>query len=275
MQPFFPGTIETRRRLMGVAIWWVITGLPIAASAHDVWLTVLDQPTGTRRAVINHGHPGDRKIPDPDKLFELDVLAGNDRIESLLGHVETGSVGDIAVLISDPLPPVPDGGMWLTAQYDNGYWVKTRHGYRNTSKRQVPDAEESLWSIKYAKAFLDQGPAESDLYRTPVGQRLELIPLTHPSTLRAGESLSLLVQFNGQPLPGASVEYGDGLTPVKEEAIPQYETDQAGIASVIIQKPGPQLLVVDHKTASANPDLAQYELHNATLSFYVHPPQSN
>src|SRR2546428_6914619 len=38
----------------------------------------------------------------------------------------------------------------LVARYDHGYWVKTSAGLRNTSRRQVPDAEASRLVIKFA-----------------------------------------------------------------------------------------------------------------------------
>lgn len=241
--------------------------LPI--DAHDVWITVLDEPTGTRRAVINHGHPGDRKVPDPDKLFELEVLTPPHASTSLLDKVQSLHLEEIPVLLTEPLPPVPASGLWLTAQYDNGYWVKSRHGHRNTSKRQIPDAEESLSSMKYAKAFLFGSQTDADFYHMVVGHRLEIIPLQNPSSLVAGQSISVLVQFEGKPLPDASVENGDGLTPVEEAAIPRYQTNRFGIAQLLIRNDGPQLFVVDHRIPSVHPDLVSTELYNATLSFEV------
>ena len=34
-----------------------------SASAHDVWMTVEQSPMGQMRALVHHGHPGDRKTP--------------------------------------------------------------------------------------------------------------------------------------------------------------------------------------------------------------------
>ena len=76
------------------------------------------------------------------------------------------------------------------------------------------------------------------------------------------------VLFRGQPLAGAEVERGDGLTPVKEDELPRFKTDADGVATIPLPKAGPVLLAIDHRVApSETPDLAAVDLYNATLWF--------
>jgi uncharacterized GH25 family protein len=80
--------------------------------------------------------------------------------------------------------------------------------------------------------------------------------------------LRVRVLFRGQPLAGAEVERGDGLTPVKEDELPRFKTDADGVATIPLPKAGPVLLAIDHRVApSDTPDLAAADLYNATLSF--------
>lgn len=245
------------------------------AEAHDVWITTVQDTATTFQAIVHHGHPGDRKTPDPDKLFEFDVFGGAQSQLSLIPGITRAVDNNIPVLMTEPRP-VEDTTrlLLLAARYDNGYWIKTAHGHRNTSKLQVSSATESLSSMKYAKALLQVKPGTSDLHGTIVGHRLELVPLSNPFTVKPGEPLSVQVYFDGKPLSGAFVEVGDGVTPMEESDIPRYKTDEQGIAIIPIRKTGSHLLVVDHFVPPAQPELAARDLYNTTLSFVLASPPS-
>lgn len=265
-----------RPGILACKVVWTFVSVLIAVSSvrvHDVWITVEQDPTGSLRAMVYHGHPGDRKIPDRDKLFEFNVLAEGQLRHSPLSGINSASRDGIPVLITWPLA-IESGVVLLAARYDNGYWVKTPTGHRNTSKRQMLSAEESLYSMKFAKALFQVGIAASEAYRTVVGHQLELVPLNNPFTIKPGDSLKVRVYFEGKPLSAVGVEAGDGVTPMAEKDIPRYKTDEQGIAVVPITKGGPQLLVVDYLQPSAHPDLATNDLFNATLSFALPPAAS-
>ena len=250
----------------------IVVGLLIAVSthAHDVWITIAPEQEGTIRALVHHGHPGDRKTPDPDKLFEFIMRENQEPVHSLLPGITRAQQGGLPVLITDPVPLPEEGGLViLAARYDNGYWVKTPLGLRNTSKRQVPGAEESLYSMKFAKALLQLGSETTDVYQRKIGHRLELVPLSNPCASQPGDDLKVQVYFDGKPLPDSEVESGDGITPMEEKDIPRYRTDHQGIAVIPITRKGPHLFVVDHRESSIHLDLAGRELYNATLSFVL------
>jgi len=78
------------------------------------------------------------------------------------------------------------------------------------------------------------------------------------------------VLFRGNPLSNAAVERTDGITPLKEEDIPRFITDEHGAATIPIAATGPHVLAVDYKVApSKTPDLAEADLYNATYSFTI------
>ncbi|MBI3516888.1 MAG: DUF4198 domain-containing protein [Proteobacteria bacterium] len=243
-------------RLLAAALLFTTLGLP-QARAHDLWLTV----AGDGRIVVNYGHPDDRLPPDPARLLELGPVDG----ASLRPGIARTIVDGIPVLTS-ALPA--DARGLLVARYDNGYWVRTPEGSRNTSKRMAPTATTSRWSVKFAKAVVSAGASGFD---RPVGHDLEIVPLADPLAVRAGETLPVRVLFGGKPLAGAQVERGDGVTPVPEKEIPRYRTSADGVAEVLIVRPGQQLLVIDHIVPGAHPALATEDMFNATLSFVVRP----
>lgn len=231
------------------------------ASAHDLWLT-LSGDAAKRRVVINYGHPDDRPPPVADKIIDL-VMIRPEGSTSLLDKLSMVKSRGIYVIETRPFDD--NGHALLAARYDNGFWSKTTgDSFRNGTRRLIPDAKESIWSAKFAKALT--GPAAP--WQTVLGHDLELVPLSDPAAMKPGQNLRLRVLFRGKPLSGAEIERGDGLTPVPEKDIPRFPTDAEGIATVPILKAGPHLLVVDHRvTPSASPDQANADLFNATFWF--------
>jgi nickel transport protein len=252
--------IGIRHGMLAVAIVVATAG---TAWAHDVWLTLAGD-AGSRRVVVNYGHPGDRPPTMPDKVLEL-VAIGSDRTTSLLPGIAPVQEDGIPVVVSQPF--ADNGPLLLAARYDNGFWIKRSDGlYRNATRRLAPDAMESLWSSKFAKAL--SGPDAP--WQEVLGHDLEIVPLSDPDKVTTGQALRLKVLFQGKPLPRAEVERGDGVTAVPESDIPRFVTDAEGIASIPIVKSGPHLLVIDHRvTPSATPDQANTDLFAATLWFSI------
>lgn len=258
----------------GAGAWCSVLGsvlLAGIAQGHDIWMTPESGSEGVQ-FVIHHGHPGDRKPPDPDKLVELRVIEPDGRDVKVPPAAAPGMLDGFPVLLPAPIQTKGRTGTWLfAARYDNGYWVKTESGHRNTSKLEVPGASESLHSMKFAKALVSVEKPTSMAHARVLGHRLELVPLDDPFSLKPGDKLRVLVLFAGKPLAHASVEIGDGVTPMKEADIPRYQTNDEGVAEVPIRKSGLQLVVVDHTVPFPHPDLADRELLAATLSFVLLP----
>jgi nickel transport protein len=233
------------------------------ASAHDIWITTAG-PADARRAVINYGHPYDRPPTVADKIIDIFAISADGQ-RPLIKGLATTREGQWFVVETQPFRD--DGRTLLVVRYDNGYWIKTADGYRNATKREVPDALDSLWSMKFGKAFTGPGAPWDKV----LGHELEIVPLSDPLMVGPGGTLRLRVLFHGKPLHDGKVERGDGLTAVAENEIPRFATDADGIAAIPIVKTGPMQLVIDHAVApSATPDLATKDMFNATL-WYVIP----
>ena len=159
------------------------------------------------------------------------------------------------------------GHSLVAVNYENGFWAKTPSGgYRNATRRSMPDAVNSIWSVKFAKAVTGPGAP----WGTVTGAQLEIVPLADPTALMPGQSLRARVLFRGSPLSNAAVERSDGITPVKEEDLPRFMTDEDGAATIPIAGTGPHVLAVDYRVApSKTPDLAEADLYAATFSFTI------
>ena len=232
------------------------------AQAHDIWITI-DKVGDQCSAIVNYGHPQDRPPALADKIVDFALMDGEKRA-SLMDGLTQAQTGAAITVASKPFDC---GHALLALHYENGFWVKTRSGsYRNATKRSVPGALDSLWSVKFAKAVTGSGAP----WQTVNGYPLEIVPLADPASKKTGDSLPVRVLFQGVPLANIAVERTNGITPIKEEDIPQFTTDQDGISLVPIANPGPQLLAVDYKVSpSKTPTLADADLYNATFSFVV------
>ena len=268
MKGYMPLSVLLRVRVVQAVLGGA--GLAGVGQAHDVWITFLPGLNDSLRAVINHGHPGDRKTPDPDKLFELRVVGPDGREQQMRPEGMPQMLEGIPVLVTPLFDTKGATGTWLVAaRYDNGYWVKTDYGHRNTSKLEFPNASESLHSMKFAKALLANGTSTPSMATRVIGHRLELVPLDDPFSVQMAGKLRVRVLFEGKPLTGVGVEIGDGVTPKKEEEIPRYPTNAEGIAVLPIGRAGLQVIAVDYKMVSHYSDLADKEMLAATLSFDI------
>ena len=240
-----------------------VYAIPQMAAAHDVWLTIGRAEDGCH-AIVNYGHPNDRPPALADKIVDFAALTGKERVDLMGGltHKQTP-----AAIIVESRGFNDCGHSLIAVSYDNGYWVKAPSGsYRNATLRSVPDAQDSLWSVKFAKAIGGQGAP----WETVLGTALEIVPQSDPAAAKPGDSLRVRVLFQGKPLASIAVERTDGVTPVKEEDIPRFMTDSDGVASVPIVGTGLHLLAIDYKVSpSGTPSHAKMDLYNTTLTFTV------
>jgi uncharacterized GH25 family protein len=239
------------------ALLAALLALTAPAAAHDLWL----DPTGSGVQVL-YGHPHEPELPSAGKLM------------SLSAYEPAGAVALKARLEAGPAPTLSAahrGDALFAAAYDNGYWVRLPDGsYRNASKRMLPQADKSLWSVKFAKAV--SGPAAP--WGTVVGQTLEIVPLEAPSS--ASGQIRVRVLFEGRPLDGASVVATDGVSFKSEADQARATTDGSGVAVVPLRRAGPQVLGVSHRvTPSQTPALADADSYGATLAFTVIDPKTN
>jgi nickel transport protein len=225
----------------GSAIWAVaLAALAFSGSsrAHDAWIDV----SGPRYEVI-YGHGGKIEPYAAAKAMQLVALDKEGRL--IAAAVETSAAGVSLVPTS--------AASLLLVDFDNGYWTKTASGWKNVPRTAARDATESSHSLKFGKTVLAWGPVASK----PVGQRLEIVPLSAQPP-RAGQRLLVQVLYEGQPLAGASIGSGG-------HDHHASTTDGAGKASVVVRK-GRQMIVASHSRALDRPE-AERESLAANLVF--------
>ena len=63
-------------------------------------------------------------------------------------------------------------------------------------------------TTKYAKTVVEVGRGGPRAFERTAGHPLEFVPVTDPSTLRAGDTLAVRLIFRGRPLAGAHLHAG-------------------------------------------------------------------
>jgi uncharacterized GH25 family protein len=237
----------------------------IAARADDLWITT-EAIDGSMVAVVNYGHPNERETPDPHRLVELTAFGASEL--SLSEQVSRAERDSIGVLVTTPVP-IPAEPVLIGARYDNGVWSRVGDKWFNADRRMIPAASESDWSTKFAKALSSATSRKGEAFRRILGHPLELVPQTDPLVLKPGDTLSVLVLFNGKPLVGGMVENSDGQTFLPESAIPRYKSGPDGVAQVPITRKGLQLLAIDYTVKEERASHAPASLYNATFAFVL------
>ncbi len=211
---------------------------PSVAHAHDIVLVPKDNGL-----TVRYGHPKDWQPIDREKLIELQVLAPEGPGVDRLGAVKRAGLDlQMAGGISRP--------SLVSARYDNGFWIEGAPGadgkpvWRNTGPFMTPTAKSVTLSVKFAKA-LSGTAADPATYGRTVGHLLELVPQKNPLAVKAGETLPVLVLFDGKPLADAGIENSDLVRKLDEDKIPRYKTDGNGIAQVPLRAKGINTLAVD------------------------------
>ncbi|WP_424191610.1 DUF4198 domain-containing protein [Ampullimonas aquatilis] len=216
-----------------------------SACAHDAWV----EARGDSYVVV-YGHADKLESFSADKIKRLTALS-NKGINLPVTIKPNSSNGD-AVQFNIAGKP----GLAMVF-FDNGYWSKTTEGYKNQPKSEVPDTISASHSVKYGKTVFEWGAAVTQVQ----GQQLEIVPLSVTKP-QAGKRLSLKVLWDGKPLSGGKVEYGEY---TKEKTI---ETDINGTAEIPVTS-GRQVISASHKYPLVNDSAADTYSASANLIFVV------
>ncbi len=186
--------------LLAAAVAFITATAMPAAQAHDI---VLDpQRDGI---AVRYGHAQDWQQVQDGKLVDLLLLRGNAAPQDQRASLRPRRI--------DLLLPTPGGRepLLLAARYDNGLWARlpaaagAKPVARNTTRVLLPEASTVTNNLKFAKAWVGTAD-DAAVYQRSVGHLLELVPQRNPASLKAGETLDVLVLFKGQPAANVEVE---------------------------------------------------------------------
>ncbi len=213
---------------------------PALASAHDLWL----ERDGDG-LLLRFGHRGGELLAiDRAKVTAARCLGG-------------GATRDLLPAATFAPREVRLAGRCgaASATFDGGYYALTPDGEVNRPRSQVPDAVKAWASRQYAKWVDPAAPGAS----TPLGDELELVPVTDLSKAHEGDKVTVRLLLRGQPAAGAVVAI---------DHRPLGETDSAGQARLRLRTSGVETITATLRQKVATPE-ADAVVLEASLSFEV------
>ncbi|MDG4718259.1 DUF4198 domain-containing protein [Thalassospira aquimaris] len=165
----------------------------------------------------------------------------------------------------------PDQTAWLQGHRLPVVWSQTPDGWLEGGMDQHADAITSARYEKFAKHLIGRSQND-DLITTPLGDKLEIVPLSDPRKTAIGTDAEFQVLLDGQPLTTTVLATYAGFTDTPSSWAYYSETlaDErgSGIAKVRISSPGLWVVRVATDVADTQEGVRVHNLR-ATLSFHV------
>lgn len=162
--------------------------------------------------------------------------------------------------------PTPLDGFYQVVTRNTGNFVLDREGkhFRGT-RREYPDAAQAVFYNQFAQVFV---PVGHDLEGIPqkAGTPLELVAPSWKQW-RAGDEISLELQFRGEPLDGVAVDIAcNGPGGYRQL---QVMTGADGRINLNAKDPGYYLIVVRHRVPEGEAGVYDDTSFTTTLWFMV------
>jgi len=215
------------------------------AQAHGIWVA---ERHGTQAIIYGHGAS--------DESYEPAKLT------SLVGRAADGS--EVKITINKQADHIlfeaPEEAVFIVSTFDNGYWsTGADDKLYNKPKDEVNGATEGGRYLKYSIAL--RGKIEGSI--KPQGLEMEIVPLSDPSALKAGDKLDIQLLFNGKPLADVVV-ISEYTTDSDNKSI---KTGPDGKATIAIRNQGLNVLAASFSEDLENDPKADKISHFTTLSF--------
>lgn len=245
--------------------------LPSPAEAHRRWLlpsaTVI---AGETSAVTVDAAASNGLFTFDHRPMPLDGLAitgpdGQGVEPAIIGSGTYRSVFDV---------PLAQQGTYRIALVSDGtmgsYMLDGERRRFRGSADQVPAGATDIRTIQTSgrtETFVTLG-APSDAALQATGRGLEMVPLTHPNDLIAGEPARMRFLIDGQPAAGLEVEFVAGGTRYRDDAgIQTLTADAEGTVTLEAAEPGMYYLEASHGGGAEGVPPAPTASYTAVLEF--------
>lgn len=223
-----------------------LLAMPVAAQAHRAWLlpsaTVLsgDDPWITVDAAVSNDLFYFEHFPL--QLDGLTVMTPDGSAAQVENQARGRYRSTFDVRLSVPgTYRVSVAGEGLFASWRENGQQKRWRGTRESMAREVPANAENLrvtMSQRRIEFFATRG-APNDRVLQPLNEGLEMVPITHPNDLAAGEEAKFRLLLDGKPASGVEVSVVPGGNRYREQLGEKtFKTAEDGSFSVAWSGPG-------------------------------------
>jgi uncharacterized GH25 family protein len=233
-----------KKRLLAVAAVGVALALPMTASAHRGWIvpsaTVL---SGDVWVTFDAAISNELFYPDHNAMRLDGVVATAP--DGSVDKIQNGSTGKYRstfdVALSKPGTwKIGSSSQSVTASYTEGGVVKRFRGSPEDFAKQVPAGAADLKTIKSFnrnEVFVTRDKPTTEVFK-PTGKGLELVPVTHPNDLVAGEAASFKFLVDGKPAADLEVTIAEGGSRYSPRADQKVKTGADGVLKFTLPEAG-------------------------------------
>lgn len=150
-----------------------------------------------------------------------------------------------------------DGTAIFAAHRKGMIWTQTTKGWKQASKKGLKGVLSSGKYEKFAKSLVTVGNNTKGWDRV-VGDRLEIVPMSDPSTLRPGQELAVKILLDGKPLATPVYASYDKFSNRQDTYAYFSKDNQDGTAFVKISAAGLWMIRAEHIIKESTPD---YDKH--------------
>jgi len=264
-------------RVRVVLILWVLASTGIRLAAHDFWLAATPwQPESRVTITANIGEifpvATDRVPPEGVERWRLYGPGG----EITANHEFRRDGPMLATDVALPVPGAYLATMTTAARVErmkgplfNSYLVEEGLDWVLAERRAAGVSEEPATErfARYAKIAVRNGHGSGAHLTRPVGFLVELVPMTDPTILRAGQLLTVQLLADGKAVSGAAItaRVSGGGHPIVGR------TDASGHATLPIDREGAWLVRTVHMSPGAQAGVpgVEWDSYWATLAFHT------
>lgn len=233
-----------KNRLLAAVLGVTAMALPMSASAHRGWIvpsaTVL---SGDVWVTFDAAISNELFYPDHNamRLDGLVVTAPDGAIDKLQNGATGKYRSTFDVALTKP-------GTWkigsatqsVMASYTENGEVKRFRGSPEDFAKQVPAGAADLKTIRSFnrnEAFVTRDKPTTEVFK-PTGKGLELVPITHPNDLVAGEAASFKFLVDGKPAADLDVTIAEGGSRYSPRPDMKIKTDADGVVKFTLPEAG-------------------------------------
>lgn len=272
-------------RPLGLAIAALIAVPAAAVLAHDFWIVPVTfevAPGATAEILGQTGtrFPVSQSAVAPERVAEARVITRDQdekvtdistREKSLVLRHRPAKAGQAMVAVT--LVPASRRVAVAGLKRYIGLEGAPELAQRYEQEGRYPQGDSvTQRSQKFAKAIMEIGRNGPRLDANPVGHLLELVPLSDPVAMHAGQTFEVMALYRGKPLPKAYLHAGPAATDTattngaRATADTTLVTDDGGVARLPIRGAGLWNVRLLH--AAPVPNAAdEWEVLFATLVF--------
>ncbi len=246
MKKFIPKGEITAKIKMAVICVSIILLCAQTVFAHHLWVSKQDDLYAVCRGIM----PERLDAYVPSKVIEIKAIGKDGSIIPIQRQDKNHGAffktdQDIAM---------------VTVRCDWGHRVNTTQGKKLMTRLEAEQAGfqiiDSFFSTQFCKSLF----AESEGITKPADTMFEIVPRENPLEKGVGETLPVMVIFEGKPLADTSVYTEKGQ---------DVKTDQDGVALIKIEKKGIQLISAGHKVAADENSGLDYHMFTTFFNFEV------